>query len=235
MNLKHLAALSLCLGSLLVVSTGCKSSSGGSGGGGGAGGAGGAGGQGGGGEGGGTDENPPGTGSTPLVLSFDGAQVEFTADAQRSFDLDGTRSQATDWPTARTPWLALDRDGNGRIDDGSELFGSMTVLSSGQRASNGFQALKELDTNGDGQITAADAGFSKLVLWSDRDGDRRSSAGELMKAADAGLVSIDLEYSTGLRCDARNNCEVERASFRFRDANGVERTGLVLDVHLPAR
>src|SRR5262249_54443520 len=64
--------------------------------------------------------------NTPLVLSFDGAPVEYRIDSAHAFDLNGTRSQVTDWPTARTPWLALDRDGNGRIDDGGELFGSMS-------------------------------------------------------------------------------------------------------------
>ena len=58
--------------------------------------------------------------NTPLVLSFDGAPVEYLTDDGHAFDLSATTSQVTDWPTARTPWLALDRDGNGSIDDGSE-------------------------------------------------------------------------------------------------------------------
>jgi hypothetical protein len=173
--------------------------------------------------------------NTPLVLSFDGAPVEYLADRARTFDLSGARSQVTDWPTARTPWLALDRDGNGAIDDGSELFGSMTVLSSGRRAANGFIALRELDADGDGRITPRDPGFSRLVVWSDRDGDRRSTPGEIAPAAAFELLSIDLDYVVDPRCDGRGNCEVERASFRYRDASGVERTGAVVDIHLAAQ
>jgi hypothetical protein len=173
--------------------------------------------------------------NTPLVLSFDGAPVEFRADAAHGFDVNGAASQVTDWPTARTPWLAIDRDGNGSIDDGAELFGSMSPLAQGGRARNGFVALRELDTNGDGRITAEDEGFAELLVWSDRDGDRRSSAGELVRAADLGLVSIDLGYVIDRRCDARFNCEVERARFRFVDAAGVVRTGDVVDVRLPAQ
>jgi hypothetical protein len=169
---------------------------------------------------------------TPLVLSFDGAPVEYLTDRDHGFDVNGTRSLVTDWPTARTPWLALDRDGDGRIGDGGELFGSMTALSSGRRAKNGFDALRELDADGDGRITPNDPGFAKLLVWTDRDGDRRSSADELAPASSFELLSIDLDYVSLPRCDARGNCEVERAAFQYRDASGVVRTGAVVDVHL---
>ncbi len=172
---------------------------------------------------------------TPLVLSFDGAPVEYRTDRDHAFDLNAVRSQVTDWPTAKTPWLALDRDGNGRIDDGGELFGSMTVIEGGRRAPNGFAALRELDADGDGRITPADPGFSRLLVWSDRDGDRRSTPGELAPASTYELLSIDLDYEVDPRCDARGNCEVERAGFRFRDAAGVVRTGAVVDVHFAAQ
>jgi hypothetical protein len=172
---------------------------------------------------------------TPLVLSFDGARVEYLTNRDATFDIDGTRSQVTDWPTAKTPWLALDRNDSGTIDDGSELFGSMTVLSSGRRAKNGFEALRELDADGDGRITPADPGFARLLVWADHDGDRRASAGELAPAASWQILSIDLAYGSDRRCDARWNCEVERAFFQYRDANGVVRTSEVVDVHLAAR
>lgn len=169
--------------------------------------------------------------STPLVLSFDSAPVTFTASAG-VFDLTGTMSATTDWPTAATPWLALDRNGNGAIDDGSELFGSASVLNLGGRAENGFIALAELDGNGDGQINAADAAFSSLLVWSDNDGDRASGAGELSPISAVRLISIDLVYSKAPRCDARGNCEIERASFHYADASGATRSGTVIDVHL---
>jgi hypothetical protein len=175
--------------------------------------------------------------NTPLVLSFDRTPVEFTASADSfGFDLTGTMSVATDWPTAKTPWLALDRDGNGRIDNGGELFGSATVLSNGKRPSNGFIALRELDDNGDGQITPADAAFPRLLLWSDRDDDRASTAGELASASSRKLLSIDLGYTTSApRCNARGNCEIERATFRYMDDTGAARTGEVIDVHLKSQ
>lgn len=173
--------------------------------------------------------------NTPLVLSFDGAEPEMVADAAHGFDVNGRASQVTDWPTAKTPWLAIDRDGSGTIEDGAELFGSMSPLSSGSRAQNGFIALRELDGNGDGQITADDPRFSELLVWADRDGDRQSGTSEIRAASSWELVSIDLAYTSEARCDARGNCGVERAPFRYRDASGTVRTGTVIDVRLPAQ
>ncbi|XXT22308.1 calcium-binding protein [Sorangium sp. So ce429] len=170
--------------------------------------------------------------STPLVLSFDQRPVEYLTAMTGAFDLSGLGATvATDWPTAATPWLAFDRDGNGAIDGGEELFGSATVLSSGARADNGFTALRELDTDGDGRITARDEAWSRLVLWSDRDANRASSAGELEPLASRGLVAIELSYGRERRCDGRGNCEVERAAFTFADG-ATTRTGAVVDVHL---
>jgi hypothetical protein len=176
-----------------------------------------------------------GPGNTPLVFSFDGAPVDYLADAAHAFDVNGAQSQVTDWPTARTPWLAIDRDGNGAIEDGRELFGSLSPLPGGGRAPNGFVALRALDGDGDGRITPADPGFARLLVWSDHDGDRASTPAELRSAASFEITSIDLDYSVSPRCDTRGNCDVERAAFRFRDATGIERTGLVIDVHLPAQ
>jgi len=68
--------------------------------------------------------------NTPLVLAFDNEPIALTASAG-SFDIAGNGCISTDWPTAATPWLALDRDRNGSIDGGHELFGNGTVLSGG--------------------------------------------------------------------------------------------------------
>lgn len=168
-------------------------------------------------------------GDTPLVLSFDGAAVTYGSGG-RHFDLG--RCAATDWPTAVTPWLALDRDGSGHIEGGHELFGSATRLRGGELATQGFAALAELDGNGDGRISAEDPEFAALVLWADGDGDRRSVGLELQPLTATGIVAIELGYTSDRRCDARANCEVERAAFTWRDGLGREHAGEVVDVHL---
>jgi hypothetical protein len=167
------------------------------------------------------------------VLAFDGAPVAFAADDAHGFPL-SAKSQVDDWPTARTPWLAMDRDGDGRITSGEELFGSMTKHADGTVAQNGFEALADLDDNHDGVIDAKDPAFAKLVVWRDADGDRASTAAEL-EPASASIVSIALDYGVEPRCDERGNCEVERARFTYRDASGAEREGAVVDVHVKAQ
>lgn len=173
--------------------------------------------------------------STPLVLVFDGAPVTFADAPGTTFDVAGDgASHVTSWPTARTPWLALDRDGNGRIDDGSELFGSMTRLATGVRAKNGFEALAELDSNHDGAITADDEAFAKLVVWSDANADRTASAAE-QTAASERILRIELAYRRDARCTTSGDCEIERAKLVYRAPDGTERVGEIVDVHLRHR
>lgn len=171
--------------------------------------------------------------NTPLVLSFDGRPAELVPARAATFDLDGIGGCiTTDWPEATTPWLALDVDGNGTIDSGRELFGSGTRLQSGARAAHGFAALAELDGNGDGRIDAADEQFSRLVLWSDHDGDRRSSFAEAQPLSHHHILRIELGFHVDRQCDARGNCGVERAAFHFVDEHGAVRQGEVVDLHL---
>lgn len=183
----------------------------------------------------GEPEPEPGESSvTPLVLAFAGEAVQFNSAVAAGFDLTGTMSVITDWPTSTTPWLALDRNGNGRIDDGGELFGSATLLPSGAPAGNGFVALRELDSNLDGRIDARDAMWDRLLVWSDVDSDRVSAVDELQSVELRELVAIELRYVVDRRCDVRGNCEVERASFVYR-SGGRELQGAVVDVHLKIR
>ncbi|MGZ3477409.1 MAG: hypothetical protein ACXWUG_28545, partial [Polyangiales bacterium] len=176
--------------------------------------------------------------TTPLVLSFDGAPISLRPDdGSRSFDLsakqDGSATR-TDWPAAMHPWLALDRDGDGVISSGRELFGSATRLGD-TTAANGFQALAALDDNGDAVIDVKDAAYARLRLWSDVDGDRVSSPNELRSLAEMGVESLELHYVSSPRCDARGNCEVERATFRWVDPAGHAHAGALVDVHLAVR
>jgi hypothetical protein len=176
---------------------------------------------------------PPDACSTPLVLAFDDEPIAFTNPAG-AFDLAGSDALVrTDWVSERTPWLVLDRNSNGTIDDGAELFGSMTRLPDGRRARNGFSALASLDADGDGWITAKDPEFARLAVWRDLDQDRASSPDELSPAAES-VVALSLRYTDVPRC-LGGSCEHERADFIFRDHQGNERRGSVVDVYLRHR
>lgn len=170
---------------------------------------------------------------TPLVMDF-GEGIDMIPVTDESFDISVIEDscQNTDWPAAQTPWLALDRDQSGTIDDGTELFGSGTRLADGRRARHGFEALAELDDNGDGKITMLDAAFSRLVLWADFDADRVSSGSELTTLDEHGITSIDIDYVDLVSCDERGNCGRQRAQFMFGPDAAA---GQVVDVHLPCQ
>lgn len=170
--------------------------------------------------------------STPLVVAFDNQPVAFTSGG--TFAFQPGDPVPSDWPTAKTPWIAIDLDHDGAIRSGAELFGSSTVLPDGTTARNGFAALAALDANHDGCIDARDPAFGSLLLWADRNGDHLSSPDELTTLSGV-IVSISLDDHVEVRCDARANCERERAALTWRDAKGELHDGSVVDVYLPRR
>jgi hypothetical protein len=131
---------------------------------------------------------------SPIVLDLNGDGVHTTSIAQGvQFDLFATGSKVTTgWVDATDGLLALDRNSNGSIDDGSELFGTSTTLANGQNASNGYEALAQLDANADGVIDAKDAAYSNLKVWVDANGDGVSESGELKSLASLNVASINV-------------------------------------------
>ena len=101
--------------------------------------------------------------------------------------------------------LVLDLDGDGIINDGSELFGDSTLLTDGSRASSGFEALNQYDENNDGIINEKDAIFSSLKVWQDKNSDGVSQADEIYSMEDIGIESISLNL---LEEDGRRVSEV---------------------------
>lgn len=99
---------------------------------------------------------------SPLVVDLDGNGVETTtAENGTHFDHDNNGfAEKTSWVGKDDGLLVRDLNNNGKIDNGTELFGNNTVLSNGQKATNGFEALKDLDSNNDGVFNNQDAALA---------------------------------------------------------------------------
>jgi hypothetical protein len=139
--------------------------------------------------------------SSPLVFDLDGDGIEIhqlQTDSKVRFDLDadGMRTQMA-WASADDALLAWDRDGNGLIDNGQELFGDHTMLANGKHATDGYAALTDLDTNHDGRIDTQDQHFADLRLWQDANQDGISTADELHDLTGAGITQINLDKTAG--------------------------------------
>src|SRR5690606_7162737 len=96
------------------------------------------------------------------------------------------------WVAGGDGLLVMDRNGDGSINDGSELFGNGVTLSNGLRAGNGYMALAELDSSQDGVIDAGDSDFSRLMVWVDQNGDGVSEASELRSLQELNITSLSL-------------------------------------------
>lgn len=131
----------------------------------------------------------------PLILDLnkDGFDIE-TKKFGAHFDLncDGF-AEKINW-TRKDAILALDKNHNGLIDNGSEVFGDFHLLADGSKAKNGFEALSQYDTNGDGVIDENDEIFDQLRLWVDENGDGVSDQGELKSLKDMHIKAINLNY-----------------------------------------
>jgi len=165
--------------------------------------------------------------ASPVILDLDGDGVETTsiADGGAYFDHDGNGfAEQTGWAGADDGLLVMDRDGNGTIDTGKELFGDQTILNNGQRASNGFQALADLDSNTDGKIDINDTAYSQLKIWQDADGDGYTSEGELKTLSDAGIASINTGYTNSTTVDSNGNAHKQVGTFTRADGTVASAT-----------
>jgi hypothetical protein len=136
--------------------------------------------------------------TTPLVLDLNGDGVRTRSLAQGVlFDSNGDGTlKGSGWTDGTDGLLALDLNGDGRINDGAELFGNGTNVTGG-KAADGYAALRQHDRNADGVIDAKDDVFAQLRVWVDANSDAVTDAGELKTLADVGLASLSLQAQTG--------------------------------------
>src|SRR5574338_185909 len=152
----------------------------------------------------------------PLVLDLDNDGVEtvpVSATNPILFDLDADGLKAgTGWIKSDDGLLALHRDANALIDDGSELFGDATPLAAGGVAADGLAALADLDGNADGKIDARDSNFSQLRIWRDLNQDGISQSDELSALGEQGITAINLTRTAHSQTLGNGNQIADQAS-----------------------
>ncbi len=165
--------------------------------------------------------------SDPLIIDFgrDGIELHSIENGV-NFDLDNNGfAEKTAWIGTEDGFLALDRNNNKKFDNGSELFGDKVTLKSGLTATSGFEALAELDTNGDKTIDVFDSDFSKLYVWFDKNHNGVSEAGEFKTLSEVNVKSISLLTETSNIIDDETGMRIaESADVTITEAGKTKTT-----------
>lgn len=175
-------------------------------------------------------KNPVQVFRDPLIIDLNRDGKVSTTRQSRYFDLDANGfAEKASWAASGDGLLVLDRDGDGIITSGKELFGDSTVMSNGKVAISGFQALADLDSNKDGVIDAKDELFSQLRVWADLHGDGIFADHELISLEEVGIESIDLSYDENRTTDENGNQIVRTGKVTWEDGDTSPMSEFLLD------
>ena len=172
---------------------------------------------------------------TPLLIDLGGDGVTtLPVEEGVSFDYEGNSdSIATGWAGENSGFLVLDRNNDGIINNGKELFGDRTPLPDGQIATNGVIALAALDSNSDGRIDVNDSVWNDLKIWHDINRNGVSDTNELLSLTDAGLRDIDLSFIRNPEFDVSGNIHEYTSSVTWNDGRVTEIVDVLFKVSDP--
>ncbi|MFK3660859.1 calcium-binding protein, partial [Scandinavium sp. NPDC088450] len=171
--------------------------------------------------------------SSPIIIDLDGDGIETISRAEGVyFDHDNNSFvERSSWVHSDDALLARDINGNGIIDSGSELFGNNTFTSNGKYASNGYEALKDLDSNSDGVINSEDSSWNELLLWQDKNSNGYTDAGELITLTDAKIATIKYQYQNSNFIDDNNNKHTQISEVIMDNGESIISTDVWFDVN----
>ncbi len=171
----------------------------------------------------------------PLVIDFGKKGIELCSLVNGvNFDLDNNGfAEKTAWIGTEDGFLALDRNGNGVIDNGGELFGDQVILSDGRKSTSGFDALEDIDDNQDGVIDCNDAMYSSLLVWIDKNHNGVSETSELEKLSDVGIVSISIEHTEISFSDTETGTRIAETSEVVIEKNGESHIAEISEFWFP--
>ncbi|EMF0720702.1 calcium-binding protein, partial [Citrobacter freundii] len=164
---------------------------------------------------------PPADARSPIILDLDGDGIETTSSQNYTFfDHDGNGfAENTGWVGKDDGLLVLDRNDDGSIDTGGELFGNNTRLINGKLAQNGYEALKDLDENQDGLINNLDSAWQQLKVWQDKNGNGLVDESELLSLDEASVAEITTGYQKSDYVDAQGNAHKQTSTITMNDGS----------------
>lgn len=191
----------------------------------------------------------------PIILDLDGNGIEITPLSQGvQFDANGDLIKTgTAWAGKNDGILVWDRNKNGLIDSGQELFGDETLLANGKKALHGFEALAELDTGSlqkvqtivetdDGQIVVEeekiigmndgifdknDSAFKDVRIWIDENQDGISQTNELKTFDELNIQSIKIQ-SNQVNINYNDAILVQNGTFTRTDGSSGQAGSFIL-------
>ncbi|ECW1082974.1 hypothetical protein F3U23_21010 [Salmonella enterica] len=157
----------------------------------------------------------------PIIIDLNGDGVKtISKSAGLVFDHDGNLfAENTGWVSPEDGLLVLDKNHDGKIGSGNELFGSNTILNNGQKAQNGYEALREYDENHDGMIDKNDSIWSQLKVWQDKNSNASVDDGELLSMEQLKITGVKLNYQNINNTDSEGNAHLQQGDVIYEDGH----------------